>query len=700
MSANRECGCASAILCAKVIARDDSAMGSHRSLPRRTLSIALSAITVFVQVPLMAASTPALPYAANREPLTQGALIKLPVASFKPAGWLRVALERQRDGLTGHLGEISKWLTRKDNAWLNKSGHGEYGWEEVPYWLRGYSRIAYILNDSRMLDESKLWIEGTLNSQRENGDFGPIVERNGKRDLWAQMIMLQVLQAYYEFSNDARVLPFLTSYFKWQLTIPDNDFLQDYWENSRGGDNLASVYWLYNRTGDDFLLDLAQKIDRNTPDWRQKDNLPNWHVVNIAECFREPATFSLQSKRKADLEASYNAFKLARDRYGQVPGGMFGADENARPGHTDPRQAAETCSFVEQLWSNLLMTEITGDPMWAQNSEDVAFNSLPAAFTPDYRALRYLTAPNMVVSDSKNHAPGVANEGPFLLMNPFSSRCCQHNHTSGWANYTESAWMATPDGGLAAVLYAPGELHAKVAGGDVVLVTDTRYPFEEEVRITVKQSPGAFPFKVRIPGWAHDASVIVNGKDSGAKPQAGYVSLSSEWKSGDVVTVKLPMSLRVRTWEKNKNSITIDRGPITYSLKIDENYVKVDSAKTAIGDSGWQPTADPSKWPSHEILPKSPWNFALLKPGDDLATSFEVVTRPWPKDDYPFTNGSAPVELHAKARLLPDWKLDEHGLAGELPESPVKTTAPTIDVTLVPMGGARLRISAFPVASE
>ena len=140
------------------------------------------------------------------------------------------------------------------------------------------------------------------------------------------------------------------------------------------------------------------------------------------------------------------------------------------------------------------MTEITGDTMWAENSENVAFNSLPAAFTPDYRALRYLTAPNMVVSDAENHAPGVANTGPFLLMNPFSSRCCQHNHTSGWPNYAETAWMATSDGGLAAVLYAPGEVTAKTVGGETTLVTDTQYPFDDTITITVKSAPpGAFP---------------------------------------------------------------------------------------------------------------------------------------------------------------------------------------------------------------
>lgn len=51
------------------------------------------------------------------------------------------------------------------------------------------------------------------------------------------------------------------------MTVPDDKLLEDYWENSRGGDNIISIYWLYNHTGDAFLLDLAKKIHRNTADW-------------------------------------------------------------------------------------------------------------------------------------------------------------------------------------------------------------------------------------------------------------------------------------------------------------------------------------------------------------------------------------------------------------------------------------------------
>jgi hypothetical protein len=641
-------------------------------------------------------------YTSNKRPLQQQFFIKLPVTAFTPGGWLKKQLELQRDGLTGHLGEISIWLSKKDNAWLNKAGKGAYGWEELPYWLKGYANIGYVLKDQHMINEAKFWIEAVLNNQRDNGDFGPDVEKGeGKRDLWTNMPMLWCLQSYYEYSGDKRVLDLMTKYFRWQLTIPDDKFLEDYWENSRGGDELSSVHWLYNHTGDAFLLDLATKIDRNTANWRQKDNLPNWHNVNIAQCFREPAQYYMQSGDEKDLQATYNNFRLIRDLFGQVPGGMFGGDENVRKGYDDPRQAIETCGLVEQVTSDNMLLGITGDPHWADNAEDVAFNTFPAAFTSDYKALRYLTAPNMSVSDGKNHHPGIDNQGPFLMMNPFSSRCCQHNHAAGWVYYLEHSWMATPDNGLAAQHYLEGSVKAKVGDGtEVTIQSTTRYPFEDRVNFELSMNKNVnFPLYLRIPSWAPNSTITVNGRTVLSKAQAGqYVKLENNWKNGDKIALQLPMTLSVREWKKNKNSISVNYGPLTYSLKINEEYRRKDSKETAIWDSKWQEGADPAKWPSYEIFPASAWNYALVVDPQHPERSFTVVPKAWPSDNNPFATGNAPVEIKAKGKKVQSWGLDEYGLTAVLPQSPVVTDSKEESLSLVPMGAARLRISSFPVA--
>lgn len=634
-------------------------------------------------------------YVSNQTPLMPQQFVKLPVGSISPEGWLLKQLELQRDGLNGHLGEISAWLQKEDNAWL-KTG-GKWGWEEVPYWLRGYGNLAYIMKDEAMLKETKFWIEGILKSQRKDGNFGPVQLNEGKQDFWPNMVVLWIVQSYYEYSNDVRVIDFMSKYCNYLLTVPDDDFLSSYWENSRGGDNLWSVVWLYNRTGDKNLLALADKIHRNTADWTKSTQLPNWHNVNVAQCFREPATYFLFNKDSALLEASYNVQSLVRRTFGQVPGGMFGADENARIGFFDPRQGTETCGFVEQMASDEIMLLISGDPIWAENCEDVAFNSFPAALMPDYKALRYITSPNHVVSDSKNHNPGIDNSGPFLAMNPFSSRCCQHNHGFGWPYYAEHLIMATPDNGLAAVMYTACKTKGIVGsnGVEVTLHEQTNYPFEESIRFKVSTpSKVSFPLYLRIPSWCKNASISINGKIRNIQGASGsYACINREWKNNDVVELIVPMDFTVRQWQVNKNSVSVNYGPLTLSLKIDEVYKKLDSRETAIGDSKWQENADASAWPTFEIYPGSSWNYALM-----ANLPITVERKAWPADNNPFTITNVPLEFKAKGRIVPEWMIDEYGLCGVLPYENAKKSDKIDDIKLVPMGAARLRITAFPTA--
>ncbi|MGI6074541.1 MAG: beta-L-arabinofuranosidase domain-containing protein [Fermentimonas sp.] len=679
----------------------------------RRIRILISIITILLSIEVSADDTKVVivdrlnteatndNYVQNRAPLLKEHFIKLPVGKVKPEGWILKLLELQRDGLNGQLGEISAWLDKENNAWLGTGN--DYGWEEVPYWLKGYGNMAYILEDKEMIKETKLWLDAAIKSQREDGYFGPYIEKNGKPDLWGNMIMIWCLQSYYEYSKDSRVIDLMTKYYKWQLELTDELFLEDYWENSRGGDNLLSVYWLYNITGDDFLLKLAEKTHKNTANWRRRSTLPNWHNVNIAQCFREPASYYMMSKDSTDLLATYNVFHLIRNTFGQVPGGMFGADENARMGYIDPRQGTETCGFVEQMASDEILLRFTGDPFWAEHCENVAFNSYPASMMPDLKSLRYITSPNQTISDSRNHNPGIDNTGPFLAMNPFSSRCCQHNHGQGWPYYIENLVLATPDNGVAVAMYGPCSANVSVGKGhEITIIEETNYPFEESSKFTIKTKKKnvSFPFYLRIPTWAENPTILVNGTKLNADLTAGkYAKIERHWNDGDHVVVNFPMKLTQNIWQVNQDSRSINYGPLTFSLKIDENYVRVNSIETAIGDSKWQKNANPEKWPSYEIYPASDWNYGLII--DDskaLESNFEVIKKDWPTDNHPFKAESVPIEIKAKGQKLLEWKIDEHGLTGELPIKENRTYDEKIeDITLIPMGAARLRVTSFPV---
>lgn len=631
-------------------------------------------------------------YINNRQPLRSAPFLKLPIGSVKPKGWLLRCIELQRDGLAGNLGEISAWLDKNNNAWLNE--HGDHGWEEVPYWLRGYSNMAYLLGDKAILDETQTWIDGIFAGVKPDGYFGPVNENgDGRRELWANMLALQILQDYYDFTGDKRVLNVMTGYFKWELSYPEEKFLRDYWENSRGGDNLASVYWLYNRTGETFLLDLAHKIHRCTADWTQESTLPNWHNVNVAECFREPATYYLLSGDSTHLEATYKDFDLIRRIYGQVPGGMFGSDENCRQGYIDPRQGTETCGFVEQMLSDEILMAQTGDMKWVENLEDVAFNSLPAAFMPDYKALRYITSPNHTVSDARNHNPGIDNSGPFLAMNPFSSRCCQHNHAMGWPYFAENLVLASADGGMALLTYSDCEVSLLVADSvKIKLDESTYYPFDENVSVKLSMDTSTvFPLYFRIPSWTENATVSINGNIVDCGDMTGLAKIERKWSDGDSIHFNFPMTVSMRRWDVNQGSVSVDYGPLTLSLLIDERYERVDSREAAVWDSKWQAGADADAWPTYEIYAATPWNYGIV-PDKSL---IKIEKSEWPADNYPFTAANVPLKASAKGALIPSWTSNSTGLCGVLPEKGV-AHGDIEDITLIPMGAARLRISAFP----
>ena len=125
----------------------------------------------------------------------------------------------------------------------------------------------------------------------------------------------------------------------------------------------------------------------------------------------------------------------------------------------------------------------------------------------------------------------------------------------------------------------------------------------------------------------------------------------------------------------------------------------MNSKESAIGDSKWQADADQTKWPAYDIYPASMWNYGLALNNEPASDQFEIIKRPWPKDNFPFTQEGVPILLKAKGKLIPSWTLDQYGLCEVLPQSPVDVHTKEQEIELIPMGAARLRISAFPVVN-
>lgn len=625
-------------------------------------------------------------YVSNRAPLEPSPFVKLPIGAIQPKGWIAHMLDLERDGMSGRLEEISQWVKWEGNAWVNPTGQGHSGWEELPYWLKGYGDLGYVTHDQRIIKDARKWIEAMLASQREDGWFGPqhsLTSLDGKPDLWPNMLVLNIMQSYYEVTADPRVISFMTKYFRWQLNCPDKDFMAGYWPKMRAGDNIESIYWLYNRTGEEWLLDVAAKCHKYMANWT--DGVPNWHGVNLTQGFREPAIYWMQSHDIKHLNATIRDYDTVTGLYGQFPGGGFGADENCRKGYDDPRQGFETCSIVEFMHSAEMLTKITGDPLWADRCEEMAFNTFPASMTPDLKALHYLTCANQVQLDKGNKAPGVQNGGTMFSYSPGAVyRCCQHNVAHGWPYYAQEMWLATSDKGLCASLYGASEVTAKVGDGSTVkIVQETDYPFSEQIKFTVSAEKAVqFPLYLRVPRWCRGAKVTVNGVElQGYVKPLSYIVVDRQWANDDVVILTLPMQVSVRTWSTQKNAVSVDYGPLTFSLKIGER---------------WNKYGGSDKWPETEVFPTTAWNYGLVAPDPQ----FQVMKKDGKLADQPWTLDTTPILIKAKAQKIPQWKQDSNGLIEKLQMSPAKSAELVEEITLIPMGAARLRITSFPTVSD
>jgi len=635
-------------------------------------------------------------YIGNRQPLTPSPYIQLPLGSIEPEGWFYEQLKLSAEGMTGELDEIWEDVG-ENNGWLGGTGDS---WERGPYWLDGLLPLANILKNQKLIDKANKWIEWTLNSQLPNGFFGPLPDSSKmtddknksinrreevKKDWWPRMVMLKVLRQYYEATGDERVIDFMTNYFKYQLKQLPVEPLDNWthWAKARGGENLDVVYWLYNHTGDEFLLDLGKILFDQTYNWTERlsSGEPyNWHGVNTGMGIKQPAVYYQFTKDEKYLDAVKKGIHDLMKYHGQV-GGLFSGDELLAG--TEPTRGTELCTVVEYMYSLETLIKITGDPFYAEILERVAYNALPAQIEADFTGRQYYQMPNQILCTNDWHNFSVKPGKEIMYGLETGYGCCTANYHQGLPKFAANLWLATDDNGLAAFIYAPSKVTAKVAEGiEVTLREETQYPFKEKIKfIYDTDKEAAFALHLRIPAWCDDAVISVNGKEF-SKPAAGTIAkVIRNWKPGDVIELYLPMKIKFNRW--HENAASVERGPLVFALGLTEKWESVDGE---------------GRYKTYSVTSDDPWNYVLLKKNlDKPETGFEVIEKN--VKGQPFTKDNAPVIIKTKAKRYNDWK-QYGGVTGPIPYTsywPRILDVEEEEIILIPYGCARLRISEFPV---
>jgi len=606
----------------------------------------------------------------------------LPLGHIRPGGWLRDQLRIQADGLSGHLEKI--WPeVGPDSAWLG--GKGE-NWELGPYYLDGFLPLAYILDDRRMIDTARKWVDWTLENRGANGWLGP---QTGHEDIWwPRAVMCKVLTQYADVTGDPRVEPAIAAYIAHMTSrLPAEPLTA--WAKFRWGEYLPTLLWLCGKRPCPVFENTGGLLRSQGYDWtdhftffriedtiRENPNLAT-HVVNHAMAVKYPALWSLLSGRETDAKISDTAIAML-DRFHGCATGLFTGDEHLAG--RNPSRGTELCAVVEYMYSLGTLTSLLGGTGYADRLESLAYNNLPAAFTADMWSHQYNQEANQVLCTIADRDWTNSNEANIFGLEPHY-KCCTANFNQGWPKFVAGLWMEIPGLGLAATAYGPSEVHTTVGDAQVSIIEKTDYPFKGIIEFEVKTSaPKEFPLALRIPSWALGAEVAQNGESPKEVKAGTFHVIQRRWQKKERVTLMLPLKLRVS--RGFNDSVSVHRGPLTFALRIQSEWKRIRGEKPAY---------------DYEVYPRSEWNYALHvdmeQPADSISVEERDVKMPC------FSEERAPVVLKAKASRVIEWGLDG-AWAAPPPQSTVAVSGPAVDVELIPYGSAKLRITEFPLADS
>ncbi len=605
-----------------------------------------------------------------------------PTMNMSPQGWLKEQLIIQAKGLSGHLHEF--WPSIKESQWV---GGKNEGWERVPYWLDGLIPLAWLIDDKDLKAVCKKYIDAIIDRQKADGWICPTEDR-ASYDLWALFLVLKTLTVWSDATGDDRVQGVIEKALKnCDMHIDRNTLFG--WGQTRWFEALISISWLHARTGEKWLMDLAVKLRAQGFDWpalfedwpyEKAQEHGRWsqmnHVVNQAMMLKGQSMYEACMGREVIDHVPLSMLGQL-DKYHGVVTGMFNGDECLSG--KSPIQGHELCAVVEFMYSLEWLTAITHDAYWGDRLESVTYNALPATFLPDMTAHQYDQQVNQVEC-SHQEDPLFLTNGPeanlFGVEPDFG--CCTANMHQGWPKFASSIFMSAEDG-IAITAYAPMKLKTTIEDADIMVSLETDYPFKNSIKVKVNASKSSlFSIYLRIPAWAKDASIKMGGKAE--KVEAGkYHEIHRKWDGDTEIELILPMEATLIG--RDNDLYSIKRGPLVYSLPIEERRVKQEKSE-----------GKEKPWLNNiEIFPVSPWNYALCIDEGNLKELEFIEKKVLPGV---FDHNTAPVEVWVDAKTVP-WSMS-HGAAAAYPEG--KAVGEKVKIRLVPYGCTTLRMTEMPLA--
>ena len=273
-----------------------------------------------------------------------------------------------------------------------------------------------------------------------------------------------------------------------------------------------------------------------------------WNLVGLAKLHR--VTGNKDYLRAVEnLWASIRKYHLT---LGGGPWGGVGLRSREIFNHQSvfsPHGYVETCSIMSWIQLNRELHAINGEAKYAEEIERAAFNDLLGACAPNGEDWCYYSFPN----------------GKRVFTTYW--RCCKSSGAMALEELPSIAYGLNATGELLVNIYGPSRAEMSTfAAGVVTLEQITRYPFDGHIRIIVSpEIPSVFSVLLRIPSWAHEATLQINGVEAKQPlvPET-YTVVERHWRPGDEITLQFPMTPVIH-WQASRSvqeSTGPDRAPI------------------------------------------------------------------------------------------------------------------------------------------
>jgi DUF1680 family protein len=329
-------------------------------------------------------------------------------------------------------------------------------------------------------------------------------------------------------------------------------------------DVIAAVYQL---TGDKKWLTVAQRFDHASvfdPLSQNKDALNGLHAnTNIPKWIGAAREYKATGTKRY-LDIARNAWEFTVNAHTYANGANSQAEHFRPPNQISTfltKDTGEHCNTYNMLkLTRDLWTMDPSSTKYFDYYERALMNHLLGAQDPsnNHGHITYFTP----LIPGGRRGVGPAWGGGTWSTDYDSFWCCLGTAIETNTKLMDSIYFYDSSA-LYVNLFTASTLDWKARS--VKINQATTFPMSDTSTITVTGT-GNWAMKIRIPSWTSGASISINGAASNVAANPGsYATLSRDWKSGDIVTVKLPMKLRTIVANDKTSVAAVAYGPVVLS---------------------------------------------------------------------------------------------------------------------------------------